>query len=77
VGEVCDLAYVLLLEALERQVLADRQVAAVFIAARAEGVDLPSFAEQRARFDAALVAEPVAVQVETEQQELRRMLGVA
>ncbi len=71
----------ILLDNLERQVLADRQVAAVFIAARAEGVNMPSFHEERVKFDAALVADPQdrlpTSQVDVEQTELRRALGVA
>jgi hypothetical protein len=67
-----------LLENLERQVLADRQVAAVFMAAGSKDMTLPTFAEKRALFDAALVEEPKPVsQVDSEQMELRRVLGVA
>jgi hypothetical protein len=78
---VCDLAYVLLLDQLERQVLADRHVAAVLMTAGAEGVELPTLYERRAAFDVALVADPVAPavvsEVDSEQMELRRALGVA
>lgn len=76
---MCDLAYVLLLDQLERLLLADRHVAAVLIAAGAEGVTLPTYQERRALFDAALVAEPTqqANEVDDEQMELRRALGVA
>jgi hypothetical protein len=79
VVEVCDLAYVMLLDQLERQVLADRHVAAVLMAAGAQDVPLPDFTEERARLDAALTEEPatVASHVEVEQLELRRALGVA
>lgn len=68
-----------LLDNLERRVLADRQVAAVYIAARAEGVEMPSLPEERAKFDAALVETPrqVVTGVNSEQSELRRALGVA
>ena len=78
VREVCDLAYVWLLEALERQTLADRHVAAVLMVAGAKDVTLPSLAEKRAQFDEALVAEPAVVTVlDREQLELRQALGVA
>lgn len=63
---------------LERQTLADRQVAAVLLAAGAKDITLPSVHEQRRIFDEALAAEPKAVTVvDSEQMELRRALGVA
>jgi hypothetical protein len=69
---------VLLLDELERQVLADRHVAAVLMAAGAKDVTLPSLQEQRQLFDAALSAEPTPLTaVDSEQMELRRALGVA
>lgn len=72
------MAYVLLLDRLERQVLADRQVAALQAVMSGQGGDLPSFDEQRARFDALLTEEPKALTVvDREQWELRRALGVA
>lgn len=68
----------MLLEHLERHVLADRHVAAVLMAAGAKDVTLPSLQEQRDRFYAALVEEPKPMaQVDIEQLELRRALGVA
>ncbi len=67
----------MLLEYLARQVLADRQVAAAFIVAGSKDTTLPTFPEQRALFEAALVEEPQAAEVDTEQMELRRALGVA
>lgn len=67
----------LLLDQLERQVLADRHVAAVLMAAGAKDVKLPVLHEQRELFDAALVEEPSPTkQISTEQMELRRALGV-
>lgn len=72
--------YVLLLEQLERQTLVDRQVAAAHNASgRYEPVALPSWPEQRQRFDEALAAEPVPAAVSLiseEQRELREALGV-
>lgn len=68
----------MLLDQLERQTLADRHVAAVFMAAGAEGVDLPTLMEQRRLLDDALVADlKPADEVDSEQMELRRALGVA
>lgn len=68
----------LLLEQLERNVLADRQVAAVFMAAGSKDVQLPQLQEQRAVFDAALVEVPKpGKKIDAEQLELRRALGVA
>jgi hypothetical protein len=74
---VCDLAYLLLLEQVERQTLADRQVAAFQMVMLGEGGQLPTVAEARQQLDAALIAEPVeATAVDVEQVELRRALGV-
>ena len=68
-----------MLDQLERQTLADRHVAAVFMAAGAKEVDLPTIADQRRLLDAALVDDlkSAASEVDTEQMELRRALGVA
>lgn len=77
--EVCDLAYVLLLDQLERLLLADRHVVAVLRAA-GHDIPLPTYQERRELFDAALVSEPKpakADEVDSEQMELRRALGVA
>lgn len=67
----------LLLDQIERQVLADRHVAAVLMAAGAKDVKLPTFQEQRALFDSALEAAPTFSRISTEQMELRQALGVA
>lgn len=68
----------LLIEQLERNVLADRHVAAVFMAAGAKDVTLPVLQEKRQLFDAALVEEPKVLSVvDSERWELRRALGVA
>lgn len=68
----------LLLDQVERLVLADRHVAAVLLAAGAKDVTLPTFAERRLVFDEALTAEPKRLEaVDSEQMELRRALGVA
>lgn len=66
--------YALLLDKLEQQVSAERQVAAVFMAAGAKKVTLPTLDRARDDFDAALVEEPTVLDVE--QQELLQVLGV-
>jgi len=71
---VCDIVYVLLVERLERQVLSERQVAAVLAAGGAADVEMPSMDDARATFDAALVAEPVP---ESPRAAMLRELGVA
>lgn len=78
VADVCDVAYVLLLDELERQVLADRHVIAVHNASgRYEEQPLPTFHERRTVFDAALVEEARTTDVDSEEMQLRRALGVA
>jgi hypothetical protein len=74
---VCDLAYLVLLEYLERQVLADRQVAATYIAAGAKDVKMPAFWDRRREFDASLTVEPGAPQPEDDREELWRLLGAS
>lgn len=64
----------LLLDALERHVLADRHVAAVLMAAGAKDVTLPQLQDARDAFDGSLFAAADAI--DTEQQELHRALGV-
>ena len=71
---MCDIAYVLLVERLERQVLSERQVAAVLAASGAEDVVMPDMDDARADFEAALVADPVP---ESPRAALLRELGVA
>jgi hypothetical protein len=68
----------MLLDDLERHVLAERQVVAIHNASgRYEERPLPTFHEARDRFDAALVEEPKAAQIDSEEMQLRRALGVA
>ena len=78
---MCDLAYLLLVEQLERQVIADRQIVATYNASgHFEDRPLPNFYEVRQQFDAALVEEPSLIPVsvaDLEQMELRQALGVA
>ena len=71
--DLCDTAYVLLVEQLERRTLVERHVAAVWRAAGAEDVEEPDPAEARAEFDAALIAAPVP---ESSTARLLRELGV-
>lgn len=71
---MCDVAYVLLVEQVERRVLADRSG----LIARGAVEDLPTLHEAQYRLDEVLAAEPVPVQrVDSEQFRLRRALGVA
>ena len=70
---MCDVAYVLLLDTLERQVLAERTVSAIRVLAGSE-VEVQSLEDARAKFDAALIAEPVP---ESPRAQLLRELGVA
>lgn len=77
VRDVCDVAHVLLIERVERQALADRQIAALEAVMGGKGGDLPTVGDAVAAFDAALLAEPaVRVQVSDDQAALRRALGV-
>jgi hypothetical protein len=65
-------AYVLLVERLERQYLVDRQVLLM------RGGEPPPFDQQQQLLDESLEAEPQTVQdIDDEQWELRRALGVA
>lgn len=64
----------MLLDDLDRQVAAERQVAAVFLAAGAKNVEMPTYEAARARFDEALRAEPQ--KVDRDRDELLRALGV-
>lgn len=60
--------------------MADRHVAAVFMAAGQKDVSLPTLMEQRRLLDAALLADLQGVNesgIDAEQMELRRALGVA
>jgi hypothetical protein len=55
--------------------MAERQLVATLMAAGATKLRMPNPDEERARFDAELVAEPR--QIPVEEIELRRALGVA
>ena len=72
--DLCDITYVLLVERLERQVLSERQVAAVLATAGAKDVEMPQMDEARAQFDVALIAAPVP---ESPNAVLLRELGVS
>lgn len=75
--DVCDVAYVLLVEQLERQVLADRQIAALQLVMSGQGGDLPTLPDVLTKFDEALLALPAAAGADDEQLRLRRALGVS
>lgn len=72
---MCDLAYVIQLERLERSTYAAQQVAATFLAAGAKGVDIPDLDDTLARFDRALIEEPKLM--DPVEQALLRRLGLA
>lgn len=74
-ADTCDVVYTLLLERLDAQTLADRQVVATLLAAGAADLEIPDVDDARARFDEALVAEPP--QVDRDRMELTQALGVA
>jgi hypothetical protein len=76
--ELLDAVYAILLERLERRVMADRQ-AALLVAALGGRVSVPTFEQERQRFDEALCAQPQPVEpMDREQWELRQvLLGVA
>jgi len=66
---------VLNVQQVERRTLADRQVAAVYLAAGAEDVTMPDPEQARAEFDAALQAAPRPMT--WKQRMLRQLTGVA
>jgi hypothetical protein len=74
---VCDVAYVLLVEQLERRVLADRQA----LVARGVSEDLPTPGVEQARFDEFLTSEQRRPEAMTEAEIARNeeltALGVA
>jgi hypothetical protein len=67
--------YVLLLERLERHVLAERHVAAVMLAAGAKGIRMPTFETERAKVDRLLTAAKRR-EYEPEQAALIAALGL-
>jgi hypothetical protein len=67
--------YALLLERLERHVIAERHVAAVMLAAGAKKVTLPVFETERAKLDRLLEAAPRRER-DPEQQALIVALGL-
>ena len=75
--DVCDVAQVLLVEQLERQVLSDRQITAFQLVMGGEGGELPTLPDVLGKFDEALNAAPVPAGVDDEQMRLRRALGVS
>lgn len=70
------MVYALHVEQLERAVLAERQVAAVLLAAGAKEVTLPTLESARDEFEASLVAESKQRTLSPELAELREVLGV-
>lgn len=72
--QLCDIAYVILLDRLERSVLVERQNAASLIAGGVEDIEVPTLADAFAEFDAALIAEP---EPESASARLMRELGIS
>lgn len=68
------MAYALLVERITAQVLADRQAAAVLMAAGAKGVEMPEVEAALAAFDAMLAEEPR--QASRDELVLREALGL-
>ncbi|GAC1610344.1 MAG: hypothetical protein NVS3B26_16590 [Mycobacteriales bacterium] len=72
---VCDVAYCLIVEAIERQVLADRQVVALArVMGGAGDVEMPVVADAVAEFHATIEAPPVPM--DGARRELLEMLKV-
>lgn len=69
------MVYTLLVEQLERFVLAERQVAVTALAAGARDVKVPSYQETREKFDNWLTSLPE--RIDPERAELMQVLGVA
>jgi hypothetical protein len=69
--------YALIVERLERHVIAERQVAAVMAAAGAKRVEVPTFDAERARLDRLLDDQPTPRRVyDPEQAALIAALGL-
>jgi hypothetical protein len=71
-----DLVYALIVERLERHVLAERQVAATMAAAGAKRVEVPTFEGERARLDRMLDEQPTRRVYDAEQAALIAALGL-
>jgi hypothetical protein len=69
--------YVLLLERMERQVLAEQQMVATLAAAGAKDVEMPVFEQRQALLDELLVAPPARFDADPERAELLTVLGVS
>ena len=69
---MCDVAYAVQVEQLERWVATERQVAATLMAAGAEGVELPDISSLRQSFDEELEA-PFRLVVEDPERYLNRL----
>lgn len=70
------MAFVLLVESIERQVLVERQCAITAAAAGAEDVEIPDLHTQLARFEAALLREDEVSDVDSDRLVLLRALGL-
>jgi hypothetical protein len=72
-ADLCDIAYVMLLDDLKQLVLSDRLVAATYIANGAEGISLPDPTETKTRLDEFLSSDQLQL---SEDQQLCRALGL-
>lgn len=68
--------YVLILERLERHVLAERHVAAVLMAGGAKKVTVPTFTDERGKLDRMLGDRPARKHRTPEQQRLLAAIGL-
>lgn len=74
----CDLAYVMIADRIERDVHTERIMVATLMASGAKGLTLPTYEQEMAAFDAALVAPVVApTAVDADRLALHQALGVA
>ena len=71
--QTCDLVYALLVDSLERWVLAEHNAAVTILAAGGE-LPLPNMVERREEFDAALVAP--FTRVDAKDAALREAVGL-
>lgn len=74
---VCDVAYVLQVEQVERHVLADRQIVALARIMGGAEAEMPSVDGAIAEFDALLIGPAVVVVSDPGRRELLELMGVA
>jgi hypothetical protein len=72
----CDLVYALVVERLERHVLAERQVAMIAKLGGAKSVEVPTFAAELGKLDRLLGEDETRKRRDPEQQALIEALGL-